>query len=283
MRRVTTGLCMLLFLFASSFGTAPNTAAASTLVQDGTRPVVDLELVLAVDVSRSMDPQEQLLQQAGYVAAFRNPEVIEAIQGGPLGRIAVTYFEWAGSGLIRELVPWTLVDGPESADAVATLLAAAEPARLRRTSISGALTEALRRFDRSPYSSPRRVIDVSGDGPNNQGEPVEWARDRVLERGIVINGLPVMLRPSYSGFFDISELDIYYEDCVIGGFGAFIVPVQSADHFATAIRRKLVLEIAGRVPEQAPRLIPAQSGGPLAKMDCLIGEKLWDQWFNNME
>jgi hypothetical protein len=274
---MTTGLCLLLFLALTGSG------QATTLAQDGTRPAVDLELVLAVDVSRSMDPQEQLLQQAGYIAAFRNPEVIDAIQGGPLGRIAVTYFEWAGSGLVRELVPWTVVDGPQSAEAVAVMLAAAEPGRLSRTSISGALTEALRQFDRSPYSSPRRVIDVSGDGPNNQGEPVEWARDRALERGIVINGLPVMLRPSYSGFFDISELDIYYEDCVIGGFGAFIVPVQSADHFATAIRRKLVLEIAGRMPEQAPRLIPAQSSGPLAKMDCLIGEKLWDQWFNNME
>ncbi len=272
-----TGLCLLLFPALTSSG------QATTLVQDGTRPTVDLELVLAVDVSRSMDPEEQLLQQAGYIAAFRNPEVIDAIQGGPLGRIAVTYFEWAGSGLVREVVPWTVVDGPQSAEAVALMLAAAEPGRLSRTSISGALTEALRQFDRSPYSSPRRVIDVSGDGPNNQGEPVEWTRDRVLERGIVINGLPVMLRPSYSGFFDISELDIYYEDCVIGGFGAFIVPVQNPDEFATAIRRKLVLEIAGRTPVAAPRIVPVQSGGPLAKMDCLIGERLWNQWFNSME
>ena len=277
MGRMTTGLWVLLFLALPGAG---NTA---TLVQGNGRPGVDLELVLAVDVSRSMDPQEQLLQQAGYIAAFRNPEVIDAIQGGPLGRIAVTYFESAGTGLIRELVPWTVVDGPESAEAVASMLATAEPGRLSRTSISGALTEALRQFDRSPFSSPRRVIDVSGDGPNNQGEPVEWARDRVLERGIVINGLPVMLRPSYSGFFDISELDIYYEDCVIGGFGAFIVPVQNPEKFATAIRRKLVLEIAGRTPDRAPHIVPVQSGGAFAKMDCLIGEKLWNQWFNNME
>ena len=114
-----TGLCLLLFPALTSSG------QATTLVQDGTRPTVDLELVLAVDVSRSMDPEEQLLQQAGYIAAFRNPEVIDAIQGGFLGRIAVTYFEWAGSALVREVVPWTVVDGPQSAEAVALMLAAA--------------------------------------------------------------------------------------------------------------------------------------------------------------
>jgi hypothetical protein len=243
--------------------------------------LVDLELILAVDVSRSMDPEEQLLQLAGYVAAFRDPDVIGAIQGGPTGRIAVAYFEWAGTGLVRDLVTWRVVDGPESAEAVAQALNATTPALMRRTSISGGLRHALSLFERSPFTAPRRVIDISGDGPNNQGEPVTEARDAVLERGIVINGLPVMLRPAYSGFFDIDNLDIYYEDCVIGGFGAFAIPVREPSEFASAIRRKLVLEIAGRMPE--PRLIPAQYGGASAPANCLIGERLWGDMIDSME
>lgn len=271
---------------------APDGLAASKPVNQGSagKAAVDLELVLAVDISRSMDPEEQLLQLAGYVAAFRDPDVIGAIQGGPIGRIAVSYFEWAGTGLVRELLPWRLVDGPESAEAVAQALAATTPARMRRTSISGGLRHALDLFERSPFTAPRRVIDISGDGPNNQGEPVTEARDAVLERGIVINGLPVMLRQAYPGFFDIQNLDLYYEDCVIGGFGAFAIPVREPSEFAAAIRRKLVLEIAGRMPE--PRPIPAQyspaqysgrESSPLSPSNCLIGEQLWGDMIESIE
>ncbi|MDF1792365.1 MAG: DUF1194 domain-containing protein [Thalassobaculaceae bacterium] len=252
-----------------------------------TPSTVDLQLVLAVDISRSMDHDEQRLQRAGYVAALRDPEVIRAIEDGPLGRIAVTYVEWAGQGLQTILVPWTLVDGSAAAARVADRLAALPLQRLRRTSISDALSFSSRHFETSGFTSPRRVIDVSGDGPNNSGFLVTGARDAVLEQGITINGLPIMLKTGLpSGFFDVRDLDLYYEDCVIGGFGAFIVTVQDAARFADAIRRKLILEIAGSTP--SPRIVPAQFTAPRsaqlsAQTDCQIGEKLWDAWMNGME
>ena len=219
---------------------------------------VDLQLVLAVDISRSMDQDEQTLQRAGYVAALRDPDVIRAIEGGPLGRIALTYVEWAGHGLQTVLVPWTLIDGAEAAGRVADTLAAAPLQRLRRTSISHALTFSAAHFETSGFASPRRVIDISGDGPNNQGFTVTAARDAVLEQGITINGLPIMLKTGFpSGFFDVQNLDFYYEDCVIGGFGAFLVTVQDPGEFAGAIRRKLILEIAGRTSRPAPSQLAA--------------------------
>ena len=270
---------------------------------------VDLQLVLAVDISRSMDQDEQSLQRAGYVAALRDPQVIAAIQGGPLGRIALTYVEWAGQGLQTVLVPWTLIDGADSAGLVADALAVQPLQRLRRTSISNALTFSASHFETSGFTSPRRVIDISGDGPNNQGFEVTEARDAVIDQGITINGLPIMLKTGYpSGFFDVQNLDLYYEDCVIGGFGAFLVTVQDVGEFAGAIRRKLILEIAGRAP--APRAVPAQwspmQGTPMqgtpgqgtpgqgsqlrgtpvqgfAGTDCQIGEKLWDSWMRGAE
>ena len=247
--------------------------------------LVDLQLVLAVDISRSMDQDEQTLQRAGYVAALRDPEVIRAIQGGPLGRIAISYVEWAGHGLQTVLVPWTLIDGAQSAALVADALAVQPLQRLRRTSISNALTFSAAHFETSGFQSARRVIDVSGDGPNNQGFGVVAARDAVVDQGITINGLPIMLKTGFpSGFFDVQDLDLYYEDCVIGGFGAFIVTVQDMTEFADAIRRKLILEIAGRTPP--PRVLraqwtPAQTG--TAATDCQIGEKLWDSWMRSAE
>lgn len=253
-------------------------AAQSSPPGGGTR--VDLELVLAVDISRSMDLDEQALQRAGYVAAFRDPEVLRAIGSGALGRIAVSYFEWAGTGLQRVVLPWTLVEDAPSAERVARVLAAAPFDAQRRTSISDALLFGAALFRTSGFASDRRVIDISGDGPNNQGLSVVLARDRVLDQGIIVNGLPIMLKQrSPSGFFDVGDLDAYYEDCVIGGFGAFIVTVVDPAEFVTAIRRKLVLEIASA----APHRIPAQASKPLAPADCLAGEKLWDMWMQGME
>lgn len=246
--------------------------------------LVDLQLVLAVDISRSMDQDEQSLQRAGYVAALRDPEVIAAIQGGPLGRIAITYVEWAGHGLQTVLVPWTLIDGAESAGLVADALSVQPLQRLRRTSISNALTFSAAHFQTSGFESARRVIDISGDGPNNQGFGVTDARDAVVDQGITINGLPIMLKTGFpSGFFDVQNLDLYYEDCVIGGFGAFLVTVQDVGEFADAIRRKLILEIAGRMP--SPRAIPAQwtPAQSMGETDCQVGEKLWDSWMRGAE
>jgi hypothetical protein len=237
---------------------------------------VDLELVLAVDLSRSMDPDEQQLQKDGYVAALRHPEVIAAIRSGFLGRIAVTYVEWGGPYSQEIIAPWTMIDGEESAAVLAGQIAAQPFSYLHGTSISGAISFASRLFDDNGFRSTRQVIDVSGDGPNNMGFPVLEARQAALDRGITINGLPIMIHADAFGGYSIRELDIYYEDCVIGGPGAFLVTVENIDRIAEAIRRKLVLEIAGT----EPRMVPAQLGGEGPRIDCLIGEKLRRRWMD---
>lgn len=234
---------------------------------------VDVELVLAVDVSYSMDPDEQALQREGYVQALTSPEFLRALREGANGKIAVTYFEWAGVNDQKIVMPWRLIDGPEAADAVAAEISRAPYRRASRTSISGALMFAKPLFDNSGYRGLRRVIDVSGDGANNSGPPVAPVRDDVLAAGITINGLPVMLKRSFAGSLDIEQLDIYYEDCVIGGPGAFVVPIRERSKFIEATRTKLVLEIAGRQPE--PRVIPASAQAP--RISCTIGEKMWQE------
>ncbi|SMF80337.1 Protein of unknown function [Tistlia consotensis] len=243
------------------------------------RPYVDLELVLAVDVSRSMDRVELEVQRSGYVAAFRHPQVLQAITGGLHRRIAVTYVEWAGIATQEVIVPWTLVDGPASAEAFAARLEAAPIREAHGTSISGGLAYAARRFAESGVFGLRRVVDISGDGPNNQGIPVTGARDALVEAGITINGLPLLLGRA-GGFLDIRLLDVYYEDCVIGGPGAFMVPVTDMAEFGMAVRRKLILEIAGLPARPEPaRLVRVQALAP--RIDCLIGEKLWQNWMND--
>jgi len=237
---------------------------------------VDLELVLAVDVSRSMDPEEQALQKEGYLAALKHPEVIAAIRSGFLGRIAITYVEWAGPGLQRIIAPWTMVDGADSAAALADGIAAQPVSFLRATSISSALLFASGLFDGNGFRSTRQVIDISGDGPNNMGVPVLDARQVALSRGITINGLPIMLNANFYGGYSIRELDVYYEDCVIGGPGAFLITVSSMERFAEAVRRKLVLEIAGT----PPKLVPAQFAERERRIDCMIGEKLRRRWMD---
>ncbi len=237
---------------------------------------VDLELVLAVDVSRSMDEQEQALQKQGYLAALEHPEVIEAIRSGFLGRIAVTYVEWAGPGRQQIIAPWTMVDGADSAAALVDSIAAQPVSFLRGTSISSALLFTSQLFGGNGFRSTRQVIDVSGDGPNNMGGPVLAAREAVLARGITINGLPIVLNADFYGGYSIPNLDIYYEDCVIGGPGAFLITVASLDRFAEAVRRKLVLEIAGA----EPAISPAAFGQHEPRIDCLIGEKLRQRWMD---
>ena len=236
---------------------------------------VDLELVLAVDVSRSMDLDEQEMQRNGYIAGLTHPEILAAIRAGFLGRIAVTYVEWAGPGSHAVIVPWTVIDGPESAEAFVARLAGTEVSRLRGTSISSALQLTSGLFEGNGFRAMRQVIDVSGDGPNNMGVPVLEARAAALEKGITINGLPIMLHTRYDGMFSIDDLDVYYENCVIGGPGAFLVTVESIDRLAQAIRRKLVLEIAG----MPARVVPAQAFlERRSDYDCLIGEKLRQRW-----
>lgn len=238
---------------------------------------VDLELVLAVDVSLSMDMEEQRLQRDGYIGALLDQHVLAAIQSGPHGRIAISYIEWAGPGSHATVLPWTIVDGREAAERVAKQLNDAPISRWRMTSISSALDRAGQQLESSPYRGLRRVIDISGDGPNNSGAPVEPIREKLIKNGVIINGLPVMLRPSQSSLFDISYLDRYYADCVIGGPGAFMIPIREKSEFATATRQKLLLEISGHDPP--PRLIPVQLAGE-EKTDCMIGENLWRRYMD---
>src|SRR5262249_62289365 len=177
---------------------------------------VDVELVLAVDVSYSMDPEEQALQREGYVAGLPSNEFLNALRNGMHGRVAIAYFEWAGSSDQRVVVPWRLVDGPATAKSFTDAIMAASYRRAYRTSISGALTFATPLFNESGYRGIRRVIDVSGDGTNNQGPPVAIVRDEVIAKGFTINGLPIMLKRPNIGSMDIDNLDVYYEDFVIG-------------------------------------------------------------------
>jgi hypothetical protein len=174
-------------------------------------------------------------------------------------------------------VPWQIIDGPETADAFVRELSRTPPRRASRTSISGALKFSAELFEQSPYKGLRRVIDVSGDGTNNQGVIVTTMRDMVLAKGITINGLPIMLKEANVGFLDIPNLDEYYEDCVIGGPGAFAVPARQREQFVEAIRKKLLLEVAGRTPEPEARLMPVSSDQP--RVSCTIGEKMWgERW-----
>lgn len=235
---------------------------------------VDVELVLAVDVSGSMDPEEHTLQRQGYVAALRSEAFRRAVRSGAFGRIAIAYVEWAGIGRQAVVLPWVELAGDADIDRVAGHLAEAPVAPIRGTSLSSILDFAGSYFDGNGFEGLRQVIDVSGDGPNNMGGPVDDARDRVVERGITINGLPIMIRPSLRGSSTTPSLDEYFTACVIGGPGAFVLPVRDIETMAEAIRRKLVLEIAA-APVPAGRVIPAQAGPPV---DCRIGERLRRFW-----
>jgi len=238
---------------------------------------VDLELVLAVDVSYSMDMDELAIQREGYAQAIISKEFLQALKTGPTGKIAITYFEWAASSDQKIIIPWRVIDGPETADAVANEIMKTPIRRASRTSISGAINFAMPLFDENPYHGLRRVIDISGDGPNNNGAPVTGARDAALEKGITINGLPIMVKePSYSTM-DIDNLDLYYEDCVIGGPGSFVVTIKDREKFKEAIRTKLLLEVADRTPER--RTVPVAEKEKEPRVSCLIGEKIWqDRW-----
>jgi hypothetical protein len=236
---------------------------------------VDVQLVLAVDVSYSMDMDELAIQREGYAQALVSKDFLQALKTGPNGKVAVTYFEWAASSDQKIIIPWRVIDGPESADAVAAEILKTPIRRASRTSISGAIYFAMPLFDDSPYKGLRRVVDISGDGPNNNGGPITIARDEALSKGIIINGLPIMVKePSYSTM-DIDNLDFYYEDCVIGGPGSFVVSIKDREKFKEAIRTKLLLEVAGRTPEQVP--VAEKEKEP--RVSCMIGEKIWqDRW-----
>lgn len=234
---------------------------------------VDLALVLAVDISYSMDEDEQVLQREGFIEAFQSRIVHEAIARGAIGRIGVTYMEWAGATDQKVVVPWRIIDTPESAAAFSAELAREPTRRARFTSISGAIDFSTGLLATSTLVATRQVIDISGDGANNNGRNVAEARAEALAKGVTINGLPIMLKEP-SGYWDIKDLDLYYRDCVIGGTGAFMIPARDKAQFRDAIKAKIVREVAG-LTEPAP-LVQLAQGDPRA--NCRAGENARERW-----
>jgi Protein of unknown function (DUF1194) len=229
---------------------------------------VDVLLVLAVDVSRSIDEAEARLQREGYRAAVADPAVVEAVRGGILGAVGLAYVEWSAAGSQRLLLPWTRIASRADADAWAERLAAAPRASHGWTSISGAIGFSRRVLGEAPWEAARRVIDVSGDGVNNSGPPPERARDSAVAEGITINGLPILGDRPAHGPGGV-PLDGYYRESVIGGPGAFVVVAEGFESFGLAVRRKLVREVselppargtAARVAAAAPSRLRASRG-----------------------
>ena len=249
MRRTALfGMMALLGALAGVFPAAAQGIPPARPVPGGPLPV-DLALVLAVDVSGSVDEEEALLQRRGYVDALADPRIGKAIASGILGRIAVTYFEWAGDGWQMPVIGWTVIDGAASAGAFAARLADAPIGRGPWTSIADAIDFAAALHEQNPYEATRRVIDISGDGPNNTGGTLPQARDQAVAGRMTINGLAIINGRSNFGRVPMPNLDLYYRHCVIGGPGAFVIVANGFADFARAIRRKLILEIAGNQPQ----------------------------------
>ena len=222
---------------------------ASVVGNDATAPV-DLALVIAVDVSTSISDQEQRLQREGYISALLSPEVMRAIKSGRRGKIALAYLEWARPEYQRVLVPWTVIETPADASGAAKLIRGQPTLPEGGTSISAAQLAAARLLRNSGLQSDRQVVDVSGDGPNNAGPPVERSRDALIARGVTINGLVISISDGQP--FDMIEsfplgyLVSYYKHCVIGGPNAFVIAVGDTRDFEMAVREKFVAEIAGQ-------------------------------------
>jgi hypothetical protein len=215
---------------------------------------VDLLLVLAADVSRSIDDGEFNLQRKGYAAAMTDPRVLRAIAGGPNHAIAVTFVEWSGAPEQNVVIDWTVVRDEEGAGAVAATMLSAPRSFVGRTSISAAIDYAMERIAAAPAEADKRIIDISGDGTNNSGRAVTEARDQAVAAGVTINGLAIINTQANPGYAFHTQppggLPHYYEENVIGGPGAFLLQVENFDSFAEAITRKLVSEIAGLPPHR---------------------------------
>lgn len=238
-------------LFAAAF--APALSVQSHRAAAAPLPV-DLELILAVDVSGSVDAVEAKLQREGYISAMTSETVMKAIKSGPLRRIAVAYVEWAGEQYQQTVMPWTLIETLDDAKAFMGKVADSPYVAIRWTSISAAIDHSVKLFAESPFEGTRRVIDISGDGKNNHGREVADARAEAMAAGIVINGLPILSSRAGAsdsmprGWPSDPDLDNYFQTEVIGGPGAFMVPAESFDTFAQAVKSKLMREIAGIPP-----------------------------------
>jgi hypothetical protein len=226
------------------------TLLAAAGVAAGFRPVraeeaIDVSLVLAVDVSRSIDEDEARLQREGYRVAVADPVVVAAIRGGMIGAVGIAYVEWAGIEYQRTVIPWRRIATQADADAWGAELAGAPRASLSWTSISGAIRHSRQVMEECPWEATRKVIDVSGDGVNNSGPPADQQRDAAVAEGITINGLPIINdRPTF-GRLPPVPLDDYYRENVIGGAGHFMIVAEDFESFGVAVKRKLIREIAG--------------------------------------
>ncbi len=205
---------------------------------------VDVELVLAVDVSRSVDAEEQEMQMKGYANAFRDPRLAEAMMRGPIGAVAVTLFTWSDWNIQEHLVPWMRLDSPATCARFAAAVDAAPRRTHLYTSISGAIDYAGRLFGQG-FEGTRQVVDISGDGINNSGRDIAQARQEALDQGIILNGLAVLDRtPPPAGLGQMQPLDEYYQERVIGGPGAFLMVAEGFESFEQAVRRKVIREVA---------------------------------------
>ena len=214
----------------------------------------DLLLVLAADVSRSIDEGEFELQRKGYAAALSDPRVLAAIRGGTTGAIAVCFVEWSGAGEQMVVVDWTVIRDDEDAGGLSATILAAPRSFVGRTSISGAIDFSMERFAAATVHSSRRIIDISGDGTNNSGRPVTDARDQALAQGVTINGLAIINDKPNPGYAFHTQppggLPEWYRQNVIGGPGAFLRVVEDFRSFADAMTNKLVSEIVALAREE---------------------------------
>ena len=235
---IRTGAAAASIMLATLAGAGTPAQAA------GGSDAVDVELVLAVDVSLSMDDHSYQMEMQGYANAFRNPAVQEAIHMGGTGRVAVALMQWSGYGTYKVSVGWTIVDGAGSADELADIISGTERMPGGSTSISGAIDKGLTLFDSNGFEGTRHVIDISGDGRNNNGRDVAAAREEAVAKGFIINGLPIA-----GGEPGLEE---YYQTTVIGGPGSFMVIAHGYDDFEQAITKKLIAEIANVAPDRIP-------------------------------
>jgi len=262
-----TGICVVL----AGLATTPSSAIEQ----------VDLELVITTDVSYSVDDMEARMQREGAVTAFRSREVVEAIKSGSLGKIAVTYIDFSNANASRVVVDWQVVHDQATAEAFADAIAIARKTDGVQTSIASGIELAARLIEDNEFEGMKKVIDVSGDGPNNEGRRVDHVRDEVLAKGIIINGLPIVTEADKFDVYYLPDLDKYYAGCVIGGPGSFIQVANGFHDLARALRRKLVLEISDAAKEtRDPMFVKvaagqrAQSQRTVYERGCDIGERM---------
>jgi len=272
---------MTAFGLGKKFGLTCGVAAALCCVQSSggaeTPQDVDIALVIATDVSYSIDENEAHFQRQGAVAAFRNPDVIKAIKSGPRGRIAVAYIDFATAGANKVIADWHVVRDESTASQFAALIEAAPRTLGVNTSISSGIELAMNLLETSGIRADKRMIDVSGDGPNNEGHMVDRVRDEAIAKGIVINGLPIMTPADQFDIYYLPDIDKYYAGCVIGGQGSFIQVAHGFEDLERALRRKLILEISDAAPYRPPLMKVAAVTSPphpAYEKGCDIGERM---------